>query len=166
MSDSFSIDVTQVEHFSDEVRKVPTILQQNLLRAADKVGFAGSSIAKQYAPFWQGVLAGSIANEPAVSIVDGVSVSVATNQQHALTMEDGRKAGSKMPPREPVLAWMASKGIPEDREFIVRKAIAKHGIPGHFFMKRTLEQMAPAIIPNAFDEAIANTLAILMGGGS
>jgi hypothetical protein len=43
-------------------------------------------------------------------------------------IESGRKPNSKMPPSGVLLPWMRSKGIEEDKEFIIRRSIARKGI--------------------------------------
>jgi len=43
-------------------------------------------------------------------------------------INDGRRAGAKMPPEGVLLNWMQARGIPESAEFAIRKAIAKNGI--------------------------------------
>lgn len=43
-------------------------------------------------------------------------------------IESGRPAGAKMPPEGALLEWMAVRGIPADKEWGVRRNIAKFGI--------------------------------------
>lgn len=43
-------------------------------------------------------------------------------------VESGRKAGSKFPPKEPIINWMQTRGIDKKLEYIIRKSIAKKGI--------------------------------------
>lgn len=43
-------------------------------------------------------------------------------------IESGRKAGSKLPPKEPIKDWMQARGIDKKLEFIIRKSIANKGI--------------------------------------
>lgn len=43
-------------------------------------------------------------------------------------IEEGRPAGAKMPPQGALESWMDSVGIPEEKEFAVRRSIAQKGI--------------------------------------
>jgi hypothetical protein len=49
----------------------------------------------------------------------------------ASVIEEGRRPGAKMPPAGALLPWMARHGIPDDREFLVRRKIARDGLPAH-----------------------------------
>lgn len=48
-------------------------------------------------------------------------------------LEFGRRPGARMPPAGVLLPWMARHGIPEDREFVVRRAIGRRGLQGQPF---------------------------------
>jgi hypothetical protein len=52
------------------------------------------------------------------------------------TVEEGRRAGAKMPPAGRLLGWMLRKGIPAEKEFVVRRGIGERGIPGKFMFQR------------------------------
>lgn len=75
-----------------------------------------------------------------------------------LTLENGRRPGSKMPPPGALLPWMARHGIAPSSEFVVRRGIARNGMRGQPF-----PHMAPAFedsrpdIDAAFD-AVMNKL--------
>lgn len=43
-------------------------------------------------------------------------------------INDGRRAGAKMPPEGVLLDWMQARGIPDSAEYAIRKAIAQNGI--------------------------------------
>ena len=44
-------------------------------------------------------------------------------------IEFGRKAGGKMPPKGSIDAWLKARGISQSLDFVIRKSIAKNGIP-------------------------------------
>lgn len=46
--------------------------------------------------------------------------------RHAFWAEHGRGSG-RMPPSNAIRQWMAFKGIPPDREFVIRRAIGRKG---------------------------------------
>lgn len=56
-------------------------------------------------------------------------------------IESGRRAGSKMPPLEPIVQWARKRGIPTDSRtmFAIRKKIAEDGIRPRPFMDRVWE---------------------------
>lgn len=58
-------------------------------------------------------------------------------------IEHGRSKGAKMPPPGVLGEWMAKKGIPEDREFLVRRAISVNGIQASPYMQPAFEQVGP-----------------------
>jgi hypothetical protein len=65
-------------------------------------------------------------------VLEGEVFSTDANQAKVAVIEFGRTPGKKMPPKGALLGWMARHGIPEDREFVVRRAIGRDGIPGKF----------------------------------
>lgn len=44
-------------------------------------------------------------------------------------VDKGRKPGSKLPPKAPILRWLRAKGLDPKLQFVVRRSIAKKGIP-------------------------------------
>lgn len=61
--------------------------------------------------------------------VEGV---LGTNSPYGLPIEDGRKPGSKMPPKGVLTAWMRRHNMDPKKEFVLRRAIARRGIkPTH-----------------------------------
>ena len=55
-------------------------------------------------------------------------------------IENGRKAGSKFPPIQPIVNWAKKRGIPTDNStiFLIRRAIAEDGIKPRPFMYKVL----------------------------
>lgn len=75
-------------------------------------------------PVWRGTARRSHTTEvtPRLS-------KVGTNLVHAVVQsETGRRAGAAMPPAGSLLAWMSSKGIDGDLEYVIRRAISRNGI--------------------------------------
>ena len=68
--------------------------------------------------------------------------------EYALTLEEGRTAGARMPPSDALVPWVTEKlGVSgTDKQiagvaFVVARAIARHGFPGvHMFARALLEQ--------------------------
>lgn len=55
-------------------------------------------------------------------------------------IENGRKAGSKFPPIQPIVNWAKKRNIPTDNStiFLIRRAIAEDGIRPRPFMYKVL----------------------------
>jgi hypothetical protein len=67
----------------------------------------------------------------------------------AATIEFGRRAGSKMPPRGSLIAsgWLRRHGIPDSAEFAVRRAIARRGIRARPFLAPALADVQRRVTP-------------------
>lgn len=62
-------------------------------------------------------------------------------------INEGRKAGSKMPPRTPIEQWLNAKGIPLEFYFPIAKKIARDGIaPTPVIDNQLLKISEPAYI--------------------
>ncbi len=61
-------------------------------------------------------------------VVDGSVYSTAPQGQQSV-IEFGRRAGRKMPPPGALLGWMSRHGWEPKKEFILRRAIGRDGIP-------------------------------------
>jgi len=73
---------------------------------------------------------------------------------HFFFVNQGRKPG-KMPPKgaTSLLQWMAFKGIPPQREFLVRRAIGRKGIKGRDLLQKTYDRAARDVFEE-FDYAL------------
>ena len=65
---------------------------------------------------------------------------------YASVVEFGRRAGSRMPPREPVLMWLMAKfnmtlDEASKREYAVRLKIAKEGIEPYPFLRMAVNEV-------------------------
>jgi len=69
--------------------------------------------------------------------------------------EKGRKKGEKMPPKGVLLEWMKTKGIPFEKEFLVRRAISEKGIKPVKVLK-----MSFAKLEKDFKNSFSSELAI------
>jgi hypothetical protein len=92
----------------------------------------------------------------------GVAPEVDT---YALTLEEGRTPGAKMPPSDSLIPWVTEKlGVTGTDAhiagvaFVVARAIARQGFPGvHMFRNAVAEQQANvvAIVSQRIQEAMA-----------
>jgi hypothetical protein len=56
-------------------------------------------------------------------------------------VNDGRRAGAKMPPKQPIDEWLKIKGIDLKYSYPIRVKIAKNGIPAVKFLETAIEQL-------------------------
>ena len=58
-------------------------------------------------------------------------------------IENGRRAGAKMPPVEPIVRWAKKHGIPTDNStiFLIRRAIARDGISARPIMEFAFKEI-------------------------
>lgn len=77
----------------------------------------------------------------------------------AAAIEFGRRAGGKMPPRGALVAsgWLRRHGIPDEAEFLVRRAIARRGIRPRPFLEPALDD-ARRRLPGELDAAAERAL--------
>jgi hypothetical protein len=66
-----------------------------------------------------------------------------TNVGYMEVMEKGRRPGAALPPRGALLGWMRRHGIPAANEYVIRRAIARKGIPGDHVFRDTLADVTP-----------------------
>jgi len=79
-------------------------------------------------------------------------VRAVSTRGDAATQEVGRAPGAKMPPASALLVWMDTKGIPQDRAFVIARAVKRRGLKGRFFMARAL-----AAVEQAMPERVEQT---------
>lgn len=142
MASEIVIDVTGVEQLARALVGAKPILDAELKTAMVRSVAAIQLDVQTAMPVWQGQARRSIATTAAAD-----KGTVGTNLVHAIVHgETGRRAGAPMPPQGALLAWMASKGIPEEREFVVRRAIARRGIPASKNFTKAFESNRSAIL--------------------
>jgi hypothetical protein len=60
---------------------------------------------------------------------------------YAVFVNDGRKPGLKMPPKEPIEAWMKVKNIDVKYSYPIRVKIARDGIPAVKFFETAIAEL-------------------------
>jgi phage gpG-like protein len=100
------------------------------------------------APVDTGTLRRSIAVEvtPYVGTIGSALV-------YAPVVEYGRRPNKPMPPRGSLVPWMRRHDIDERAEFVIRRAIGRHGTPARPYLVPALERNRRAI-EREFDIAI------------
>lgn len=105
------------------------LLQQNL----EDAGAVATGYTKNH-------LKAFVEQKSYFTFVSGIRATTQLAERSINAIEFGRRAG-KMPPLTPqFLDWMRARGIPEEKQFAVRKSIADHNIPGRFVLRKTKQQ--------------------------
>lgn len=119
------IDISGAEELARSFAGAKSTLDAELVTAMTRSVAAIQLDVQTAAPVWQGNARRSVATTATAQ-----KGTVGTNLVHAIVqLETGRAAGAPMPPSGALLAWMSSKGIPAEAEFVVRRAISRKGIP-------------------------------------
>jgi len=147
MSDSFAVDVSQLVTLSKRYAAAGPIVQDELVNAGERSALAIEGLAKRYAPVDTGTLRRSITHE-AKPYAGGVRATAGTNVPYAEAVEKGRRAGASMPPRGVLIAsgWLRRHGLPDSAEFVVRRAIARRGIPARPYLIKAFSELKPQIV--------------------
>lgn len=92
-------------------------------------------------PWATGTLRRSITTDPTPYLG-----TVGTNVPYAPVVEYGRRPGAAMPPAGSLLRWMKSKQIDPQYEFVIRRAIARRGIPARNMFRNAFEKLQPDVV--------------------
>ncbi len=109
-----------------------TLLGPAVTRAFHKGAIAVQNESRKLAPVDRGRLRNSITYRVDPSPIPR-HARIGTNLQYAQTMNDGRRAGARMPPVSAIDAWLRRKRI-DASAFVVARSIARKGIKGKKFM--------------------------------
>lgn len=155
MTASVQIDASKLHALIGRFANAEPVMERHADEAGVRSAGAVHADAVDNAPVDQGHLRRSIA----VQLRPG-EAAIGTNLSYALPVEVGRAPGAKMPPQGVLLEWMRRHGIPADREFVLRRSIARRGI-------RPQPYLEPALVGNKaamqreFDLAAERALAEL-----
>lgn len=123
------IDFTGLDAFVRRYAGAEEIVGEELVVLVDRLATIGEAEDKRTAPVWRGHYRRSITKGRARRVGRGAESEFGSNVPYARPLRFGRRAGARMPPGGSLVAWMRSKGIPAEREFVVRRAIGRKGIP-------------------------------------
>lgn len=106
--------------------QAPRIVAEEQYRGMARAVLPIEARAKAEAPWDTGHLRRSLTHriERGQFFVTGI---VGTNVLYARVVEEGRAAGTHMPPGGVLLGWMRRKGIDETLEYPLRRVIGRHG---------------------------------------
>lgn len=141
----FIVDFSQVQALARrlQVDAMPAMVAE-METAMTRVVLKGERVAKQHAKRDTGENRRRITStvETDHNSVTGI---VGTNNPYAPPVEEGRKPGSKLPPKGSLVAWMKRHGMDPKREFVLRRAIARRGIPGDHNLQTTVVGLEPDV---------------------
>jgi len=109
--------------------------------------------------FATGNLADSMFHE--IKTADGKAVIVVVAADYFRFVERGRRPGAKMPPEQPIRKWLRVKGIREDRQFVIRRAIARKGIKGIFILNPAMNKITAEFLPK-YSKQLANLVGVTL----
>ena len=109
--------------------------------------------------FATGNLADSMFHE--VRGADGKAVIMVFAADYFRFVDQGRRAGAKMPPKAPIVKWLRVKGLPVRLEFVIRRSIAKKGIKGIFILNPTINKITEEFLPK-YSKQLANLVGVTM----
>lgn len=140
----FQVDIPALPPFVARLRGAQTVLRNELATSMQRLVILGQNAAREGAPVDTGRLRNSITSR--VELGGTVRGVWGTNITYAETMEEGRRAGAPMPPAGALIGWMSRHGIDPSAEFVVRRAIGRHGIKGRHFFRASLDRLRPIAV--------------------
>lgn len=134
-----SIDLPSLDAFAGRMAGAKAVVEAELGAGMQRITKQGQAWAMEATPVHTGTLRRGWTAE-----ATALGGTVGNNVPYARPVNDGRSAGAPMPPTGSLLAWMASKGIPAEAEYAVRRAIGRRGIPPKRMKEQTVERLRPA----------------------
>lgn len=156
-----TIKATGFKELANALFQAPQVVGYEIYRALDKTGTFIIQRARSNILANNSTDTGGLASDITKNAKKGI-LDVSANSDYAINVEDGRKAGSRMPPKDVLLPWMARHGIPEEAEYAIRKHIAVHGIKPKPFMAPALVA-ADRVMDKEFDAAMQRIINRVFG---
>jgi hypothetical protein len=132
------IDFREIAALRRQLPEVVPAMKDESAIILTRVGATGVGIAKKRVRKDTGKGRRSI-----TSLVRGQTLHLGSPLLHMRVMEKGRRPGAKLPPKGVLLGWMRRHGIPAENEYVIRRAIARHGIEGDHVFEETLRELVP-----------------------
>jgi hypothetical protein len=142
---SVEYDASELFALANSMKGAKRIVTQETTKALTKGGKLVEAQAKQNLQA-NGSLASGALMTGFVMKVSAYVLIVTNTRPYAINVEEGRKPGGKMPPSDAIAAWMAIKGIAPELNFVIRRGIAKHGIPPKPFMGPAFDHSLPTLL--------------------
>lgn len=117
----------------------------NLIKLLNKIGEEARDSYKEKLKKGDAIASGKLYNSVNYRVVStGTGVRLEfTLLDYWIHVEEGRKAGGKMPPISSIRSWMVTRGIPETPggAYRIARAISKRGIKPRPYMKEVKKEI-------------------------
>lgn len=133
-----SIDVSQMIDFGQGLMVSERVVAEETRKALERSSILVQNDAKRNLQAHDAIDTGQLINR-LFREVEPDEARIGSNLQHARPVEEGRRPGGPMPPSGSLLGWMNRHGIPAVAEFVIRRAIARRGIPPRPYLVPALE---------------------------
>jgi hypothetical protein len=160
MAGDVSADHREVDHWAAAMKHAPQVWKRELVTAVNRITTQGEAKSKRLIQTDTHAAQRSITMVAAREMGGAIRGAWGTNIPYGRVLNDGRSPGSAMPPSGVLLGWMRRHGIEESEEFVVRRAIGRHGFKGSKFMDKAREEVHP-FLKREVQAAVKRTLATI-----
>jgi hypothetical protein len=160
MASDVSVNTSAFKAYSVAMKKAPSVLKRETIVGVNRVTTAGEAAQKRGVKTDTHNLQRSITMAPARDVGGAIRGVWGTNVPYARPENDGRSAGSAMPPAGVLLGWMARHGIDERFEFVIRRAIGQRGIVGSRAREKSVAEVKP-MLARELRAAVKRTMATI-----
>lgn len=160
--EALTVDTGELVALAERVGDAGQVLAGFEADLVNRVLFTGQAELVRTTPVDTGQLRQSWTVLRADGGVRPVTGTVGTNKTYALAVDQGREPGT-WPPEGELLPWMRRHGIPEDREYLIRRKIFRVGTVAHRMSEQAVARMEAAL-PGECDRAAREMAAWIAGG--
>lgn len=114
----------------------PQLYEDALTEYLTEATDLGQKVAREGIKDDTNALARSVLTE-----VRPLSARIYSTLPYAVPVDQGRRAGAKMPPPNALRGWMQRHGMGNVPPFVLARAIARRGIRGRFFLRAAKERI-------------------------
>lgn len=161
MAGLVTFDASEFARFAQTFAAGPQVVSDESRVAMERSAILVQNTAKHNLQQQQVIDTGRLINSVAYQVTP-FSATIGTNVTHAPSVEGGRRAGSAMPPPGSLTGWLSRHGLSTALDFVVRRSIARRGIPARPFLFPALERSTRQI-EREFDEALLRIMRRLIG---
>jgi hypothetical protein len=160
MPGDVSADTHEVKAYAAAMHKAPQVLKRETITAVNRSTTEGEGRSKRYIQTDTHAAQRSLTMVAAREMGGSIRGAWGTNIPYGRVLNDGRSPGSAMPPSGVLLGWMGRHGIDPRMEFVIRRAIGRHGFKGSKFMDRARAEVRP-LLRRELQAAVKRTLATI-----
>lgn len=148
MVTEISIDVSQMIDFGQGLMVSERVVAEETRKALERSAILVQNDAKRNLQAHKAIDTSQLINSIAREVTP-TEAQIGSNKAHARLVEGADEQGNlhewsrrpemPMPPKGSLLGWMNRHGIPAEAEFVIRRAIARDGIPARPYLIPALE---------------------------